>query len=121
MDLSNNNNAFATNQTKNNLSNTTSNSSLLKPGNTAVNTLALDAKMLQLTFSNESQDIATLAYIWGYPLVTVGGSFAYYTDPITPPSPGEGPVNTINFASALSNTSWVQYVSPNLNVLYGNA
>ncbi|MFZ0512572.1 MAG: hypothetical protein WAM14_13270, partial [Candidatus Nitrosopolaris sp.] len=88
MDLSNNNNAFATNQTKNNLSNTTSattnnNSSLLKSGNIAVNTLALDAKMAQLTFSNKPQDIATLAYVWGYPLVTVGGSFNYYTNPNT--------------------------------------
>jgi hypothetical protein len=86
MDLSNNNNAFATNQTKtnNNLANTTdattsNNSSLLKPGNFAANTVALDAKMLQLTASNKPQDIATLAYIWGYPLVTVAGSYAYYT------------------------------------------
>ena len=126
MDLSNNNNAFATNQTKNNLSNTTSattnnNSSLLKSGNIAVNTLALDAKMAQLTFSNKPQDIATLAYVWGYPLVTVGGSFNYYTNPNTPPTPGEGPVNTINFARQLPNTTFSQYVSPNDNVLYGNA
>ncbi|MFZ0512356.1 MAG: hypothetical protein WAM14_12175 [Candidatus Nitrosopolaris sp.] len=79
--------------------NTTNNtSSLLKPGNTAANTVVLDAKMLQLTASNKPQDIATLAYIWGYPLVTVAGSFTYYTNPKTPPSPGEGPVNTINFA-----------------------
>ncbi|MFZ0514674.1 MAG: DUF1254 domain-containing protein [Candidatus Nitrosopolaris sp.] len=124
MDLSNNN-AYATNQTKNNLSNTTgattnNNSSLLKPGNTTVNTLALDAKMLQLTFSNKPQDIATLSYIWGYPLVTVTGSFNYYTNQ-NPPSPGQGPANTINFARQLSNTSYVQYVSPNVNVLYGNA
>ncbi|MFZ0512215.1 MAG: hypothetical protein WAM14_11465 [Candidatus Nitrosopolaris sp.] len=88
MDLSNNN-AYVTNQTKNNLSNitgatTNNNSSLLKPGNTTVNTLALDAKMLQLTFSNKPQDITTLAYIWGYPLVTMGRSFNYFTNPNTP-------------------------------------
>jgi hypothetical protein len=56
----------------------------------------------------------------GYPLVTVAGSFSYYTAKGVP-NQGEGPVNTINFARTLSNTSWVQYVSPNVNVLYGNA
>ncbi|MFZ0510389.1 MAG: DUF1254 domain-containing protein [Candidatus Nitrosopolaris sp.] len=76
--------------------------------------------MLQITFSNKPQDIATLAYIWGYPLVAVGESFNYYTNQ-NPPSPGQGPANTINFARQLSNTSFAQYVSPNANVLYGNA
>jgi len=80
----------------------------------------LDAKMLQLAASNKPKDIATLAFIWGYPLVTVAGSYAYYTNKGIP-NQGEGPVNTINFARTLSNTSWVQYVSPNVNVLYGNA
>jgi len=99
---------------------TTNKTSLLKPGNTALNTAALDVRMLQLTFSNKPKDIATLAYIWGYPLVTVAGSYVYYTTKGVP-NLGEGPVNTINFARSLSNTSWVQYVSPNVNVLYGNA
>jgi len=76
--------------------------------------------MLQLTFSNKPKDIATLAYIWGYSLVTVAGSYAYHTTKGVP-NLGDGPVNTINFARSLSNTSWVQYVSPNVNVLYGNA
>jgi hypothetical protein len=52
--------------------------------------------------------------------VTVAGSCAYYTTKGVP-NLGEGPVNTINFARQLSNTSWVQYVSPNVNVFYGNA
>jgi hypothetical protein len=98
----------------------TNKTTLLKPGNTAANSIALDAKMLQLTASNKPQDIATLAYIWGYPLVTIAGSYAYYTTKGVP-SLGEGPVNTINFARSLSNTTWVQYVGPNVNVLYGNA
>jgi hypothetical protein len=76
--------------------------------------------MLQLTASNKPQDIATLAYIWGYPLVTISGSYAYYTTKGVP-SLGEGPVNTINFARSPSNTTLVQYVGPNVNVLYGNA
>jgi hypothetical protein len=99
---------------------TTNKTALLKPGNTALNTAVLDVRMLQLTFSNKPKDIATLAYVWGYPLVTVAGSYAYYTTKGVP-NLGEGPVNTINFARSLSNTSWVQYVSPNVNVLYGNA
>ena len=93
---------------------------LLKSGNPAVINVALAAKMLQLTASNKPKDIATLAYIWGYPLVTIAGSYALYTTKGVP-NLGEGPVNTINFARSLSNTSWVQYVSPNVNVLYGNA
>ena len=95
-------------------------SSLLKPGNTTYNAVLLDAKMLRLAASTKPKDIATLAYIWGYPLVDITGSYAYYTTKGVP-SLGEGPVNTINFARQLSNTSWVQYVSPNVNVLYGNA
>ena len=52
--------------------------------------------------------------------MTVTGSYDYYTTKGVP-SQGEGPVNTINFARQLSNTTWVQYVTPNENVLYGNA
>ena len=32
---------------------------------------ALDIKMAQLSSSNKTEDIATLAYIWGFPLVTM--------------------------------------------------
>ena len=99
---------------------TTNKTALLKPGNPAAINVALAAKMLQLLSSNKPKDIATLAYIWGYPLVTIVGSYAYYTTKGVP-NLGEGPVNTINFARSLSNTSWVQYVSPNVTVLYGNA
>jgi len=49
---------------------TTNKTALLKPGNPAAINVALAAKMLQLLSSNKPKDIATLAYIWGYPLVT---------------------------------------------------
>jgi len=98
----------------------TNKTALLKPGNPAAVNVALAAKMIQLEASNKPKDIATLAYIWGYPLVDIVGSYVYYTTKGVP-SQGEGPVNTINFARQLSNTSWVQYVTPNMNVLYGNA
>jgi hypothetical protein len=42
---------------------TAATNALLKPGNLAANSVALEAKMLQLTASNKPQDIATLAYI----------------------------------------------------------
>ena len=58
---------------------TTNKTALLKPGNPAAVNVALAAKMLQLLSSNKPKDIATLAYIWGYPLVTIVGSYAYYT------------------------------------------
>jgi len=122
---SSNNNAFVAHSISDTLSNfsgatATNITSLLNPGNFAANNLVLDEKMLQLSASHKPQDIATLAYIWGYPLVTVVGSYAHYTTTGVP-NLGEGKVNTINFARQLSNTTWVQYVSPNVNVLYGNA
>jgi hypothetical protein len=114
-------NKTSSQSTNNTLTNTTGAkaniTSLLKPRNAATNNVALAAKMLQLEASNKPQDIATLAYIWGYPLVTIEGSYAYFTTKGVP-NLGEGPVNTINFARSLSNTSWVQFVSPNVNVLY---
>jgi hypothetical protein len=66
-------NTDSSNQTSNVLANVGTNANittLLKPGNTTYNTALLDAKMLQLAASNKPKDIATLAYIWGYPLVT---------------------------------------------------
>ena len=62
------------NTTSKTLANTTgamtNKTALLKPGNPAAINVALAAKMLQLLSSNKPKDIATLAYIWGYPLVT---------------------------------------------------
>jgi len=77
----------------------TNKTALLKAGNPAtINALA--AKMLQLEASNKPKDRATLAYIWGYPLVTVVGSYAYYTTKGVP-NLGEGPVNIISAGDSL--------------------
>ena len=67
------------------------------------------------------QDIATLAYIWGYALVTVAESSIIIQIQILLLVQEKVPVNTINLARQLSNTTYAQYVSPNANVLYGNA
>src|SRR3712207_9372793 len=82
---------------------------ILEPGgidlealrNSIVNTLreptaALDIKMAQLSSSNKSEDIATLAYIWGYPLISMERSFNWFTNPNSPPGASHGPANILN-------------------------
>jgi hypothetical protein len=78
----------------------------------------LDIKMAQLATSNKSQDIATLAYIWGFPLVTMERQFNFMTSPNVPPGPGRGPANTISCARELVNASFTDVVSPNSDTLY---
>lgn len=79
---------------------------------------ALDIKMAQLSSSNKSEDIATLAYIWGFPLVTMERQFNFVTSPNVPPGPGRGPVNTLSCARELVNASFTDVVSPNTDTLY---
>ncbi len=81
--------------------------------------MALNEKMAKLVSSNKPQDIATLAYIWGYPLVTMERSSNYFTNPNSPPGVGQGPVNKISFARELVNSSFTNVVSPNADTLYG--
>jgi hypothetical protein len=49
--------------------------------------------MSQISNSDKPEDIATLAYLWGYPLITSHLSFDYFTNPNTPPVVGQGPAN----------------------------
>jgi len=79
---------------------------------------ALDIKMAQLSSSNKSEDIATLAYIWGFPLVTMERQFNFLTSPNVPPGPGRGPANTISCARELINASFTDVVTPNADTLY---
>ena len=81
-------------------------------------TSELDIKMAQLTTSNKSEDIATLAYIWGFPLVTMERQFNFVTNPNVPPGPGRGPANTISCARELANASFTDIVSPNADTLF---
>ena len=48
---------------------------------------ALQIKMALLSNSNNPGDIATLAYIWGYPLVSMERSFNWFTNPMVPTGP----------------------------------
>jgi hypothetical protein len=57
----------------------------------------LNTKMVQISCSNKSEDIATLAYIWGFPLVTIQIQFNFVTRSNTP-GVGHGPANTLSCA-----------------------
>ena len=79
---------------------------------------ALDIKMAQLSSSNKTEDIATLAYIWGFPLVTMERQFNFVTSPNVPQGVGRGPANTISCVRELINASFTDVVTPNADTLY---
>ena len=84
-------------------------------------TSALDAKMAQLRTSNDPADIATLAYIWGFPLVTMERQFNFVTSPNVPPGVGRGPANMKSVESCatnLANASFTDATSPNADTSY---
>ena len=79
----------------------------------------LDKKMAELESSNNPKDIATLAYIWGYPLVRNEQTKNYATNPLAPAGiPGNGPINGLYPATKLVNSSITIIVSPNVDTLY---
>ena len=82
---------------------------------------ALDAKMVQISTSNNPADIATLAYIWGFPLVSMERQFNFVTNPNVPPGLGRGPPNIKSAESCavnLVNASFTDVVNPNSDTLY---
>jgi len=102
-------NGANTNDTTTQSNNTTSSSSTAQK---------LDTIMSQISNSDKPEDIATLAYIWGYPLITMERSFNYFTNPNTPPVIGQGPANQLNCARELTNASFTDVVSPNSDTVY---
>ena len=78
----------------------------------------LDTILSQISNSYKPEDIATLAYLWGYPLITSQRSFDYFTNPNTPPVVGQGPANEMNCARQLVNASFTDVVTPNDDTLY---
>lgn len=79
---------------------------------------AMDVKMAQISSSNKPEDIATLANIWGFPLITMERQFNFVTSPNIPPGLGRGPANSISCAQDLANASFTDVVSPNSDTLY---
>lgn len=78
----------------------------------------LNVQMAQISSSNKPENIATLAYIWGFPLVTMERQFNFVTSPNVPPGPGRGPANSISCARDLVNASYTDVVNPNSDTLY---
>jgi hypothetical protein len=78
----------------------------------------LNAKTAQISSSNKPEDIATLAYIWGFPLVTMQRQFNLVTSPNVSPGLGRGPANTLSSARNLVDASFTDVVSPNSDTLY---
>ena len=56
----------------------------------------LNVRMAQISSSDKPEDIATLAYIWGFPLVTMERQFNFVTSPNISPGMGRGPANSIS-------------------------
>lgn len=78
----------------------------------------LNVQMAQLSPSNNPEDIATLAYIWRFPLVTMERQFNFETRPNISPGIGRGPANSISCATELVNASFTDVVTPNSDTLY---
>lgn len=78
----------------------------------------LNKKMAELESSNNPQDIATLAYIWGYPLVSVVRLVDYSSNPNVPPGPGRGPINTFSHYRDFPTPNFTDIVSINVDTLY---
>ncbi|MGI0021527.1 MAG: DUF1254 domain-containing protein [Nitrososphaeraceae archaeon] len=81
----------------------------------------LNKKMAELKSSNKPEDIATLAYIWGYPLVLSELTKEYVTSPNVPPGPGRGPINTMNHFTKAANASFTDVVRPPVDFLLSTA
>jgi hypothetical protein len=78
----------------------------------------LNVQMVQLSSSNKPDDIATLAYIWGFPLVSMERQFNYVTSSNVPPMPGRAPANSLSCIRTLVNASFTDVVNPNADTLY---
>jgi len=78
----------------------------------------LTVQMAQISSSNKPEDIATLAYIWGFSLVTMERQFNYVTSPNVPPGPGRGPANSVSCARDLANASFTDIVNINVDTIY---
>ena len=77
----------------------------------------LNTNMAQVSSSNKPEDIATLAYIWGFPLVTMQRQFNFVTNPNVH-GLGRGPAKTLVCARTLVDASFTDVVSPNSDTLY---
>lgn len=92
---------------------TTTNSNITIPSSQELDTI-----MSQISNSDKPEDIATLAYIWGYPLVSMERSFNWFTNPQAPIGPSHGPSNAMNCNRELVTSNDTDVVLPNADTLY---
>ncbi len=78
----------------------------------------LGEKMQQLESSSDPKDIATLAYIWGYPLVSEVRLVEYSTSPNVPAVTGRGPLNTFSHFESYPTSNFTDIVRVNVDTLY---
>ncbi len=90
-------------------------------GITTMTVQQLDGIMKQLLASDKPDDIATLSYIWGFPLVNVERSIDFTTSPNIPEGPGRGPENTFNHFRVFPDSNFTDIVRPNVDTLYSTA
>jgi hypothetical protein len=74
--------------------------------------------MTDLESSNNPQDIATLAYIWGYPLISVVRTIDFSTSPNVPAGIGRGPINTFSNFKNFPTSNFTDIVRLNVDTLY---
>lgn len=102
---------FAQTQTGSSSSNTTTD-------NSQSQIEQLNKTMAELQSSNDPTDIATLAYIWGYPMVSQVRTIDYSTSPNVPPALGRGPINTFNNFRTYPTSNFTDIVRLNVDTLY---
>ena len=119
MQLSFNSQTYAQSSDGSNTTNFTTSAS--QSNTTAVTQQQLDDRMKEIVASDNPDDIATLAYIWGYPLVSVIRSSDFTTSPNLPPGPGRGPVNTFNHFKVFPDPNFTDFTRPNVDTLYSTA
>jgi hypothetical protein len=90
-------------------------------GSSSSTTEQLDIRMAQISSSNKPGDVATLAYIWGFPLIVMEENANYNTNPNAPPGFGAGPRNTMVPIRDLVNASFkIPGLAPNVDTLYSS-
>jgi hypothetical protein len=79
----------------------------------------LHTEMKRLLSSDNSVDIATLAYVWGFPIISNMRTIDHATDPqYYSESESNGPWNEFHYNTVLADASFKQIVSPNVDTLY---
>ena len=100
-------------------SNSAANTTSASSGET--NSKDLAAEMKKLGGSNNPTDIATFAYVYGFPLINNMRTIDESTDPAHyNESEANGPWNEFHYRTKLANASFTQLVAPNVDTIYSN-